>query len=160
ELAFDPEDGLLLPVNNADDPPFATLIKVDQGTGKLTVLKRITFDKAHGVDATNGAEQPVWDPGTGQFYISIPEIGGEGGDGGSGPSGAVARISTSGMVETLFPVKLCQPAGLTLGPNQDLLLGCSVVFDTAGNAWSSTDKNTAAPSQVIMDARNGSIDRV
>ena len=157
ELAFDPEDGLLLPVNNADSPPFATLIKVDKETGKLTVLKRITFDKAHGVDATNGAEQPVWDPGTGKFYISIPEIGG---DGGSGPDGAVARISTSGMVETLFPVKFCQPAGLTLGPRQDLLLGCSVVFDTAGNAWSATDKNSAAPSQVIMDARNGSIDRV
>ena len=157
ELAFDPEDGLLLPVNNADDPPFATLIKVDNQTGKLTVLKRITFDKAHGVDATNGAEQPVWDPGTGKFYISIPEIGG---DGGSGPDGAVAVINTSGTVEKLFPVKLCQPAGLALGPRQDLLLGCSVVFDTAGKAWSATDKNSAAPSQIVMDARNGSIDRV
>jgi len=157
ELAYDPEDGLLLPVNNADDPPFATLIKVDKETGKLTVLKRVTFDKAHGVDATNGAEQPVWDPGTGKFYISIPEIGG---DGGSGPDGAVAVISTSGTVENLFPVKLCQPAGLSLGPRQDLLLGCSVVFDTKGKAWSATDTNSAAPSQVIMDTRNGSIDRV
>jgi hypothetical protein len=157
ELAYDPEDGLLLPVNNADDPPFATLIRVDKATGKLTALKQIKFDKAHGVDATNGAEQPVWDPGTGKFYISIPEIGG---DGGHGPDGAVARISTSGMVETLFPVKLCQPAGLSLGPRQDLLLGCSVVFDTAGKTWSATDTNSAAPSQVIMDARTGSIDRV
>src|SRR3954454_22964675 len=52
ELAYDPEDGLLLPVNNADSPPFATLIKVDKSTGKLTVLTRITF-----ANATNGAEQ-------------------------------------------------------------------------------------------------------
>lgn len=152
ELAYDPDDGLLLPVNNADSPPFATLIKVNKQTGQLTVLKRITFDHA-----TNGAEQPVWDAGTGKFYISIPEIDG---DGGSGPNGAVARISTSGALEKLFPVSLCQPAGLTLGPRQDLLLGCSVVFDTKGNAWSAADPNTAAPSQMIMDARNGSIDRV
>ena len=152
ELAYDPADGLLLPVNNADTPPFATLIKVNKDTSKLTVLKRITF-----TTATNGAEQPVWDAGTGRFYISIPEIGG---DGGHGPDGAVARINPNGTVETFFPVKFCQPAGLSLGPRQDLLLGCSVVFDTAGNAWSATDPNTAAPSQIIMDARNGSIDRV
>jgi len=29
ELAYDPEDSLILAVNNADDPPFATLIHVD-----------------------------------------------------------------------------------------------------------------------------------
>jgi len=45
ELAYDPEDGLLLPVNNADSPPFATLIKVDKSTGKLTVLTRITLTR-------------------------------------------------------------------------------------------------------------------
>lgn len=152
ELAYDPDDGLLLPVNNADSPPFATLIQVDKQTGHLKVLKRITF-----TNATNGAEQPVWDAGTGKFYLSIPEIDG---DGGTGPNGAVARISRKGELETLFPVHLCQPAGLSLGPKQDLLLGCSVVFDTAGKAWSAADPNTAAPSQIIMDARNGSIDRV
>src|SRR5206468_11591820 len=36
ELAYDPEDGILLVVNNADDPPFATLITVDTHTGHLT----------------------------------------------------------------------------------------------------------------------------
>ena len=66
ELAYDPEDGLLLPVNNADSPPFATLIKVDKGTGKLTVGKRITF-----TNATNGAEQPVWDAGTGKLLLTL-----------------------------------------------------------------------------------------
>src|SRR6266446_2585391 len=150
ELAFDPDDGLLLPVNNADSPPFATLIKVDKKTGQLTVGKRITF-----TNATNGAEQPVWDAGTGRFYISIPEVNG---DGGSGPDGAVARINPNGTLETTFPVRLCQPAGLSLGPRQDLLLGCSVVFDTAGKAWSASDPNTAAPTQMIMDAKTGKID--
>src|SRR5712671_7647109 len=149
ELAYDPEHGLLLPVNNADSPPFATLIKVDKQSGKLTVGKRITF-----TNATNGAEQPVWDTGTGRFYISIPEVNGNVSD------GAVGRINPNGTLETLFPVKNCQPAGLSLGPRQDLLLGCSVVFDTAGNPWTAASPTTAAPSQVIMDARTGRIDSV
>ena len=149
ELAYDPEDGLLLPVNNADSPPFATLIKVDKSTGKLTVLARITL-----TNATNGAEQPVWDPGTGKFFISIPEVNGNVTD------GAVGRISRKGVLETLLPVKNCQPAGLSLGPREDLLLGCSVVFDTAGNPWTAASPTTAAPSQVIMDATTGRIDSV
>ncbi len=155
ELAYDPNSGTLLVVNNADDPPFATLIKVNKSTGQLTLGARITFDAAHGVDATNGAEQPVWDEATGKFYISLPQIGPNAAD------GAVARISpSSGAVDALFPVKFCQPAGLSLGPKQDLLLGCSVVFDTAGNAWSAADANTAAPVSIIMDAGDGTIDKV
>jgi hypothetical protein len=155
ELAYDPDSGTLLVVNNADDPPFATLIKVNKSTGKLTLGAKITFDAAHGVDATNGAEQPVWDKATGKFYVSIPQIGANAAD------GAIARISPSaGAVDAVASVQFCQPAGLALGPNQDLLLGCSVVFDTAGNAWSATDVNTAAPISVIMDARNGSIEKM
>src|SRR6267154_974556 len=73
------DDGLLLPVNNADSPPFATLIKVDKSTGKLTVLTRITF-----ANATNGAEQPIWNAWTGKFYISIPEVDGITADGAVG----------------------------------------------------------------------------
>jgi sugar lactone lactonase YvrE len=142
-------------VNNADDPPFATLIKVNKSTGKLTLGARITFDAAHGVDATNGAEQPVWDKATGKFYISIPQIGA------NPANGAVARISPSaGAVDAVAPVQFCQPAGLALGPKQDLMLGCSVVFDTAGNVWSATGTTTAAPISVIMDAGNGSIDKM
>jgi len=164
EMAFDPHDGILMAVNNADDVPFATLIRVNKQTGEFISGQRVTFDKADsGFDATNGAEQPVWDPATRRFYISIPEINCPDGDarcGGSFPDGAVARINPhTAKVDAIFPVKHCQPAGLTLGPRQDLLLGCSVVFDTAGNAWSATDPNSAKPISVIMDARNGSIDR-
>ncbi|MFL5433414.1 MAG: hypothetical protein ACJ784_02775, partial [Myxococcales bacterium] len=60
EAAFDPVDNVLIAVNNADSPPFATLVKVDPGTGALSVLTRITFD-----NATNGAEQPQFNPATG-----------------------------------------------------------------------------------------------
>jgi len=96
----------------------------------------------------------VWEPKTHRFYISIPEVNRVTSD------GAVAKINPhTGAVEVAFPVEFCQPAGLTVGPNQDLLLGCSVVFDTAGNAWDSKNPNSiAAPTQIIMDANTGTID--
>jgi len=163
ELAYDPVDSLILATNNADSPPFSTLYRLDTNTGKLTFVARITFDAAHGVDATNGAEQAVWDPGTGRFYISIPQIGS------SDTNGGVARINPhSALVETVFKVSFCQPAGLSVGPHGDLLLGCSVAFDDAGVSCTTatgSDLTTcsaghfAMPKQVIMDARDGAIDR-
>jgi hypothetical protein len=153
ELAYDPKDGLILATNNADTPPFSTLIRVNKATGALTVGTRITLDTMHtGVDATNGAEQSVWEPVTGKFYLSIPQVGPNAKD------GAVIRISTAGSVEAQYPIEFCQPAGLALGPNVDLLAGCSTVFDTAGNVWDPTKNVTAAPIQVILDAFTGKID--
>jgi len=160
ELAYDPKDGLLLVINNASEPPVGTLVKVDKANGHLSVVKNIFFDTKpghSGVDATNGAEQPVWDPGTGKFYLSIPQIG---------PTlshGGVLRISTTGTVEATYPVEFCSPAGLALGPKQDLLVGCNTVFDTAGGVWTGNadkDINSAKPRYVILDAKTGSIDKI
>src|SRR5207245_5723440 len=144
EMAFDPEDGLLLAVNNADSPPFATLIKVNPRTGELTQPKNVEgVDRITFADATNGAEQPVWDPRTGRFYISIPEVISmpEVKCPGAGPHGAVAKINpATARVEQEFPVCLCEPAGLALfDSHQDLLLGCSVIFDTANQPWTQAD---------------------
>src|SRR2546425_2490000 len=46
ELAFDPQDRLLLVVNNADDPPFASLIKVN-ANGALTVNQNECSTSVH-----------------------------------------------------------------------------------------------------------------
>jgi hypothetical protein len=154
-LAYDPKDGLILAINNAASPPFGTLISVDKATGVLTCGTNIILDAAHGVDAQNGAEQPVWDPGTQKFFLSIPQIGGN-------PTvGGVIRISTTGTVEATYPVTFCSPAGLALGRNEDLLVGCNTIWDTEGGLWTgNADRNvhTAAPQYVILDARNGQID--
>jgi len=155
ELAYDPKDGLILAISNAASPPFGTLISVDKATGLLTCGTNIILDAAHGVDAQNGAEQPVWDPGIQKFFLSIPQIGGN-------PTvGGVIRISTTGTVEATYPVTFCSPAGLALGRNEDLLVGCNTIWDTEGGLWTgNADRNvhTAAPQYVILDARNGQTD--
>src|SRR5262249_38957297 len=159
ELAYDPQDGTLLVINNADTPPFGTLISVDKTTGKLTVGKRITFDAAHGADAQNGAEQPIWDPGSRRFYLSIPQVGR------TVSRGAVAKINPlTAAVETVFGVDFCGPAGLSLGPSrgdgngQDALIGCNLVFDTAGNVWSPTGTVPADPRDVIINLNTGKVE--
>ncbi|SRR6266446_2530336 len=149
ELAYDPEHGLILAINNAATPPFGTLIRVNKGTCGLTFVAHIPFDAAHGVDAQNGAEQPVWVPEAGKFFLSIPQIG---------PNvrhGGVVSITTAGVVDATFGVDFCQPAGLTVGPRHKLFIGCNTTFDTAGNIWSPTGTVTAAPKDVVLDIRSG-----
>ena len=165
ELAFDPKDNILFPINNADTPPFGTFIKVDPSTCALTqptapppgvsAPDRLLLNTANGVDAENGAEQPQWDPGTQRFYLSIPQIGP------NVSSGGVIRINaTTHVIEKTFPISFCQPAGLTKGPGEDFLAGCNTVFDTAGGLWSATDANTAAPIQVIVNVKSGDVDSI
>jgi hypothetical protein len=165
ELAYDPQDSVILAINNADTPPFGTFIKVDPATCALTqptapppgvaAPDRILFDTAGGVDATNGAEQPQWDPHTRRFYLSIPQIGPNPADGG------VVRIDpATNKIDHTFPISFCQPAGLSKGPDHDFVVGCNTVFDTAGGLWSQTDVKTAAPIQVILNVSTGTVNQV
>jgi hypothetical protein len=150
EMAFDPHDRLLLVVNNAESPPFATIFSVSP-TCVLSAPKKILFPFA-----TNGAEQPAWDPGTQRFYESIPSTSGTTTT--PGPVGALARINPlTATVEHLFAVAFCMPAGLSLGPNETFLMGCSVVYDTTLNPWFGADTNSANPSQVIIDTNGVSV---
>ena len=165
ELAYDPVDAVILAINNADTPPFGTFIKVNKTTCALTqptapppgttASDRILFNAAGGVNATNGAEQPQFDQNTGQFYLSIPQIGV------NASSGGVVRISpTTNKITKTYPINFCSPAGLSQGPKSDFLVGCNTVFDTAGGLWSATDANTAAPIQVILNVATGDTDVV
>jgi hypothetical protein len=155
ELAYDPQDGLILAINNAATPPFGTLITVNKTTGALTCGMNIPFTAANGVDAQNGAEQPVWDPTTKKFYNSIPQIG-------SNPTvGGVIRISKKGKIEATYLITFCSPAGLALNPsNGELLANCNTIWAMNGTLWTGmADKNndTAAPQLVILDAKTGTI---
>lgn len=122
EMAFDPTDHLLAVVNNADDPPFMSLIST---RAPRHVLRRVTFDAALGApfgvtSFSDGVEQPVWNPRTQHFYVSIPGLNDVAG------LGAVAVINPrNGHLTQLFRVHNCSPGGLALGPDQNLLIGCS-----------------------------------
>ena len=111
ELAYDPRDHLIIAVNNADDPPFVSFIS----TRTRTVVGRLELKRA-----SDGAEQPLWNPASGLVYISIPSLDG------IKAKGAVAVIDPRAYRLVRFmPVEKCMPAGLALGPHDDLLLGCS-----------------------------------
>jgi hypothetical protein len=112
EMALQGNGQTLLAVNNADDPPFMTLISTKDGNpiiaGHITVP-----------GATGGLEQPTWDQKTKRFYISVPALNGSATDGGV----AVFDPKTA-TVEKVYPVPNCHPSGSALGPDQNLILGC------------------------------------
>jgi len=125
EMTYDPKDNVVVAANNADDPPFATIFSV----ATRSILKKIPFP-----DATNGAEQPSYDPQTGMVYLSVPET----------------KANPGGEIDVIDPVKMavvatygltnCNPNGSAIGPGNQLLAGCS-----------------ASGRSVIVDKTNGAV---
>jgi len=133
EMAYDPADRIVAVANNADDPPFISLISTKP---PRRVLSRITFDArlAAGFGAVSfpaGIEQPVWNAHNRRFYVSIPSV-----QFAAGTKGGVAVIDPrTTKVTRLFSFDDCSPAGLALGPHEQLLVGCgdpseSVIIDS------------------------------
>lgn len=134
EITYDPADRLVVAVNNDDSPPFVTFI----ATRTRKVVGRLELPRA-----TDGAEQPLYDPVTRRIYLSIPVIDHV------DANGAVAVINPrSRELLKMMPVQRCMPAGLAAGPHGNLLLGCSDDGVDAGFGAHS----------VIMDARSGRIE--
>ncbi|MBV9554033.1 MAG: hypothetical protein JO032_14730 [Alphaproteobacteria bacterium] len=148
ELCFDPRDQLVMMANDADTPPFVTIIS----TRNYTVLQTIAMDgqtaqggKIKSPKATNGIEQCQWDRRTGKFYVNIPEVNGAGDD--TSP-GAVVVISPETLqIEDVYNIPLSQcagPQGMTVGPDHQILLGCN-------------DPKKTVPSTVAIDDRTGKV---
>lgn len=125
ELAIAHSRHMLMVANPDDAVPFVTFIS----TRDHTVLGKLTFP-----NATDGIEQPVWDQETQRFLQAVPETT-------TNPGGEIDVIDPETMTVTdVFPLTNCHPHGLTLGPEQNLLVGCNSVAHT-----------------VIIDARDGSL---
>ena len=132
EMAYDPTDQVFIGVNNAEDPPFATLISTKPDHA---IVAKLTF-----ADATDGAEQPAYNPHDGMFYLSIPEFSKD------PKKGGVAVIDPrAGKVVKMLPVEGCHPAGLAFGPNDDFVLGCTA------------DGKEMPAVTVIMNAKTGAV---
>jgi hypothetical protein len=130
EMAYDPVHNLILVANNADNPAFGTLVNASTNAkiGPIIVP-----------GATGGLEQPVFDPNTGKFYISVPQFNntGPGGLAEIDPNGTVTRTFDFGAANFLGPAGVCSPTGLALGASGHLMVGCgtasqSILFDPSG----------------------------
>jgi hypothetical protein len=148
EMALTADGELLLTVNNADEPPFATLWAAngDRNHSSVRMLSRIIIDPVLFPD-TPAIEQPAWDPKTKRFYVSVPVLG-------NNPPGCVTAptptanvicdgglmvvdpttVTRPAMVLGAFdpatntgvlPLSNCGPNGATVGPHDNLLLGCT-----------------------------------
>jgi hypothetical protein len=156
-MALTTDGKLLLAANNAEDPPFGTLFSAngDNGTSAVSKITKIVVDPTI-VPSGFGLsiEQPTWDPTTKRFYTSIPIIA-------NNPAGcnygqlAGAITCHGGMLVTdpfalstptatqgafnsttntgVVPLNACGPNGATVGPNDNIMLGC-----TPGNNPSDT----------------------
>jgi len=112
ELAYDPLDRIVVIANDADTPPFLTFISADS----FAVLGNLTY----GTDQV-GLEQPVWNPQTKRFLISVPAS--------AGRFGRVDEINPVTMQITNQYTVECDPAGLALGPLQRVMTSCGYAID-------------------------------
>lgn len=135
ELTYDKRDHVVAVVSKQDGrSPFLNFIS--------TVTHRLV-GKVELTHATDGAEQSVWVPSTGLVYLSIPVLDHVEAHGGI----AVIDPRTYTLVKTI-PLEKCVPAGLALGPNDDLLVGCSDDAVAAGFPAQSLIVN-ARSSQIV-----------
>ena len=174
EMALTTDGKLLLAANNAEDPPFATLFTAngDSNTNTMSTASIITRVMVNSSIMPSGAglslEQPAWDPTTQRFYTSIPIIannpttgcnygqlaGAITCDGGLlvfDPTKTTGSLTTLGAFDPtsntgVLPLHACGPNGATVGPNDNLLLGCTPgnnPSDTTTLVINATTKNYA-----------------
>jgi DNA-binding beta-propeller fold protein YncE len=112
ELDYDPKNQVIIIANDADDPPFLTVVSTKPGH---QIIGKITVE-----NATDGIEQAAYNPDDGMFYVSIPEVNGV------GRTGEVLVIDpASAKVTKTIPTENCHGNGLVFGPNQNYLVGCT-----------------------------------
>jgi hypothetical protein len=146
EMALTSGGKFLLAANNAEDPPFATQFSVndDADCDSLDMGTQITVDpKVIPAGFGLSIEQPAWDPKTARFYTSIPVIA-------DNPAGCNygqlpgAVTCSGGLLVTdpkaptaiegaydpgtntgVIALNACGPNGATVGPDDNLMLGCT-----------------------------------
>lgn len=133
ELAYDSKDRIILVGNDKETNPFLTFISQNSRTIVTTggLPGHITYDGSctvapcaagKGPKATNGLEQPAYDPKTGKFYVSVPQTS-------TNPKGEVDVINpkTQRIEKIITFTTDCVPHGLAVGFHSRLLVGCSFV---------------------------------
>ncbi|KAF8852926.1 YVTN repeat-like/Quino protein amine dehydrogenase [Acephala macrosclerotiorum] len=121
EMTYDANNKLAIVTGPDDDIAILAFISVTD----RKLIHKISFD-----NATNGIEQPAWNPADGLVYVSVPEsIVNTGGE--------IDVIETTNFTTTrIIPVDECSSHGIVFGPTNQLLLGCSqdaILADSVGH---------------------------
>ncbi len=113
EGCYDPDDHLMMFANPADTPPYVSVIS----TTTNTVIGKLLFTGSIGLEAC------VYDPGTKTFFVNN--------DGTiANPAGeldtilATTAAAGAPVIAQRFPEGKCGPAGIDLGPSENLIVGC------------------------------------
>jgi hypothetical protein len=146
EMALDGAGTLLLAANNAEDPPFSTLFDVSDPTHPKIITKISASASIIPAGLGLSMEQPTWDNTTKRFLNSIPQIvtnpagcdvagaGGkplcEGGLAVIDPTTLTKPTATLGAFDAttntgIIGLHQCGPNGATVGPNDNVMLGCT-----------------------------------
>jgi DNA-binding beta-propeller fold protein YncE len=148
-MALTPDGKLLLVANNAEDPPYGTLLAAngDRNFSAVHTITKITVDPAIMPPGFGlSLEQSTWERKTKRFYLSIPIIANNPTDCNYGQ--LAGDITCHGGLAVIDPTTLtapfavlgafdpatntgvvmlneCGPNGATVGPHSNLLLGCT-----------------------------------
>jgi hypothetical protein len=128
ELAYDPLDHIIMITNPGDNPPFVTFISTDT----QSVLGQLTYPASQ-----SGLEQPVWNPETYRFDISVPATGMN--------LGSVDEIDPITMKITNSFRVTASPAGLALGPIQRVMTSGGISIDGRGGNVLAIISGSAGP---------------
>jgi hypothetical protein len=138
EMAFSPLTNQVLAANNAETPAFGNLFSTTLGHAPAALIgapppgNQITVPASQGGVPGGGMEQPAWNPTSGTFFVSIPQLSGGTTPPNPNNPGGVAEISTAGQVlrtidfGTLPGITSCSPTGLAVG-GSTMLVGCGNV---------------------------------
>jgi hypothetical protein len=113
EGCYDPDDHLMMFANPADSPPYMTFVS----TTTNTIVGKITFPTSIGLEAC------VYDHGTKTFFFNNDGTP-------ANPHGeldtilATTAVAGTPVVAQAFPEGNCGPAGIDLGPSENLIIGC------------------------------------
>ncbi|WP_025597196.1 hypothetical protein [Burkholderia sp. WSM2230] len=113
EGCYDPDDHLVMYASPGESPPFVTFIS----TQTQQVVGKLPFNGSSELEAC------TYDPASKSFLINNDGTA-------TNPDGELDVITASSAaagnpsVSKSFPLGKCAPAGIVLGPNNDVLVGC------------------------------------
>jgi hypothetical protein len=131
EMAYSPLTQQVLAANNAETPAYGNLFSTTNGHAPVTLsVSPITVPASQGGIPGGGMEQPAWNPTTGTFFVSIPQLAGNPPN--PNNPGGVAEISTAGQVLRTIDfatlgISSCSPTGLAVGGGGTMMVGCGNV---------------------------------